>query len=47
MGNKSAEHPEGILNKNVLKSFMAITGPENNASHHNQARFSELQINNL
>lgn len=30
MANKSAEHPEGILNKNVLKSFMAISGPENN-----------------
>lgn len=30
MANKSAENPEGILNKNVLKSFMSIQGPENN-----------------
>lgn len=30
MANKSAEYPEGILNKNVLKSFMSIQGPENN-----------------
>jgi hypothetical protein len=28
MGNKSAEHPEGVLNKEVLKSFFAITGDE-------------------
>ncbi|ETN38619.1 uncharacterized protein HMPREF1541_06656 [Cyphellophora europaea CBS 101466] len=28
MGNKSAEHPEGILNKEVLKSFFSITGDE-------------------
>ncbi|WPH01539.1 Hypothetical protein R9X50_00438500 [Acrodontium crateriforme] len=30
MANKSAEYPEGILNKETLKSFMSITGPENN-----------------
>lgn len=30
MANKSAEYPEGILNKNVLKSFMAIYGEEDN-----------------
>ena len=30
MSNKSAAYPEGVLNKAVLKSFMAITGPENN-----------------
>lgn len=30
MANKSAEYPEGVLNKDVLKSFMSITGPENN-----------------
>jgi len=30
MSNKSATYPEGILNKAVLKSFMAISGPENN-----------------
>lgn len=30
MANKSAEYPEGILNKNVLKSFMAINGSESN-----------------
>ena len=32
MSNKSAEYPEGVLNKDVLKSFMAISGPENNVS---------------
>lgn len=26
MGNKSAEYPEGQLNGEVLKSFMAVTG---------------------
>jgi hypothetical protein len=26
MSNKSAEHPEGILNQDVLKSFFSITG---------------------
>lgn len=30
MSNKTAEYPEGILNKAVLKSFMAVSGPENN-----------------
>lgn len=30
MGNKSEEFPAGVLNKNVLKSFMSIQGPENN-----------------
>nr|POF15021.1 aromatic peroxygenase [Quercus suber] len=30
MANKSAENPEGILNKAVLKSFHSISGPENN-----------------
>jgi hypothetical protein len=30
MANKSAEYPEGILNKEVLKAFMAIEGPEDN-----------------
>jgi len=33
MGNKSAEHPEGILNQDVLKSFFAITGDESNFVH--------------
>lgn len=33
MSNKSAEYPEGILNKQVLKSFMAVSGPENNLVH--------------
>jgi hypothetical protein len=28
MANKSAEHPEGVLNQEVLKSFFAITGDE-------------------
>ena len=28
MSNKSAENPEGILNKDVLKSFYSIQGPE-------------------
>lgn len=32
--NKSAEYPEGILNKATLKSFMAIEGPEDNVSLH-------------
>ncbi|KAI9890494.1 MAG: hypothetical protein M1814_003978 [Vezdaea aestivalis] len=30
MANKSAEHPEGILDKETLKSFFGITGPEGN-----------------
>lgn len=30
MGNKSAEYPAGVLNKDVLKSFIGITGPEDN-----------------
>ncbi|KAH7329914.1 Chloroperoxidase [Rhexocercosporidium sp. MPI-PUGE-AT-0058] len=30
MGNKSAEHPEGILNQEVLKSFFSITGESGN-----------------
>ncbi|KAI9708550.1 MAG: hypothetical protein M1828_002711, partial [Chrysothrix sp. TS-e1954] len=30
MGNKSAEHPTGVLNKDVLKSFMSVSGPEDN-----------------
>lgn len=30
MSNKSAEYPEGILNKATLKSFFSISGPENN-----------------
>lgn len=30
MSNKSAENPEGVLNKDVLKSWMSISGPENN-----------------
>lgn len=30
MANKSMEYPEGVLNKDVLKSFMSISGPENN-----------------
>ncbi|TKA40647.1 hypothetical protein B0A54_09108 [Friedmanniomyces endolithicus] len=30
MANHSAEYPEGVLNKDVLKSFMSISGPENN-----------------
>lgn len=30
MSNKSAEYPEGRLNKDVLKSFMSVQGPENN-----------------
>ncbi len=32
MANHSAEYPEGVLNKDVLKSFMSISGPENNVS---------------
>jgi len=30
MANKSAEHPEGVLNQDVLKSFFSITGTSNN-----------------
>lgn len=30
MANHSAEYPEGVLNKDVLKSFMSISGSENN-----------------
>lgn len=30
MSNHSYEYPDGILNKEVLKSFFSITGPENN-----------------
>lgn len=30
MGNKSEEYPAGVLNKEVLKSFMSIHGPEDN-----------------
>jgi len=33
MANHTATYPEGVLNKEVLKSFMSISGPENNASH--------------
>jgi hypothetical protein len=32
MANKSAEYPEGVLNKQVLKSFMSITGSDSNVS---------------
>lgn len=32
MANKSAEYPTGRLDKNVLKSFMSISGPEDNVS---------------
>ena len=28
MANKSAEHPDGVLNKDILKSFFSITGDE-------------------
>lgn len=30
MANKSAEHPEGVLNQDVLKSFFSITGDSGN-----------------
>ena len=33
MSNKSAEYPEGVLNKDVLKSFMSISGPEDALVH--------------
>jgi len=32
MANHTAANPEGVLNKDVLKSFMSISGPENNVS---------------
>lgn len=33
MANKSAEHPEGILNKEVLKSFFAVTGSDDDLKY--------------
>ncbi|KAL1647739.1 hypothetical protein SLS58_002540 [Diplodia intermedia] len=33
MANKSAEHPEGVLTKEVLKSFFAFTGPDDDMTH--------------
>lgn len=33
MGNKSEEHPTGVLNKEVLKSFFAISGDDDNLVH--------------
>lgn len=30
MANKSAEYPEGILNQDVLKSFYALSGTNDN-----------------
>lgn len=34
MSNKSAEHPDnGILDKEMLKSFFAISGPDNNLTY--------------
>ena len=33
MSNKSAENPEGVLNKDVLKSFMSVSGPEDALVH--------------
>lgn len=32
MANKTMEQPDGVLNKDVLKSFMSIQGPEDNVS---------------
>lgn len=40
MANKSAEYPEGILNKATLKSFMAIEGEEDNVSVSITCKFS-------
>ena len=33
MANKSSEYPEGVLNQQVLKSFMSITGTDSNVSY--------------
>lgn len=33
MANKSAEYPEGILTRETLKSFMAVSGPDSNLVH--------------
>ncbi|KAJ4465070.1 hypothetical protein J3R30DRAFT_2950504 [Lentinula aciculospora] len=33
MANKSEEYPEGRLNREVLKSFFAISGPEDNLTY--------------
>lgn len=32
MGNKSAEHPDGQLTQDVLKSFFSMTGPDSNGN---------------
>ena len=43
MSNKSEESPEGILNKEVLKSFMSISGPEDNLQwEFGKERFPEV-----
>lgn len=34
MANKSAEHPQGVLNGDVLKSFFAITGDDGDFSEY-------------
>lgn len=48
MANKSAEYPEGILNKAVLKSFMAIEGPEDNVCLcHMNAKDIPLKLSQL
>ena len=42
MANKSSEYPEGVLNKDVLKSFMSITGSDANVSSpDNSSRVSQ------
>lgn len=33
MANKSEEHPEGVLNKEVLKSFFSISGDDDNLQY--------------
>ena len=33
MSNKSAENPEGVLNKDVLKAWHSVSGPDDNLVH--------------
>jgi hypothetical protein len=33
MGNKSIDYPEGVLNKEVLKSFFSVSGPDTALVH--------------
>ena len=30
LSNNSADYPEGIMNKDVLKTWLSVSGPQNN-----------------